>query len=83
MFLALFCVGGMCTGVGSSMGATSGAVFAVQEPSALAIAVNFLIQLVLQSIQTMTIAALAAVVYARLRGIREGVDAETLARVFA
>ncbi len=75
------CVGGMCSGALSpSIDPTTGAF---QAPSALGTMVSFVVQLFTQAIQMMLIAALAAVAYARLRGIRDGVDAQALAKVFA
>jgi hypothetical protein len=43
----------------------------------------FAVQWGTQVLQTIVLAVLAAVVYARLRAIRDGIDAEALARVFA
>jgi uncharacterized membrane protein len=44
---------------------------------------SFAVQWMTQVLQTIVLAVLAAVVYARLRAIRDGIDAEALAQVFA
>lgn len=70
----------------------SGVVSIVQLPGEMAgevanalpfTLVVFAVQWAAQVLQTIVLAVLAAVVYARLRAIRDGIDAEALAQVFA
>lgn len=78
----LACVSGVCTGAVGA-GGIDPATGMPQPPSTLANVVSFVTGLLIQTVQTMAFAALAAVTYARLRGVRDGVDAQALAEVFA
>ncbi len=77
------CIGGACSGALGGGGGIDPATGALKAPSTFGMVVGFLAQLVAQTLQTMGIAALAGVTYARIRGVRDGVDAQALAEVFS
>jgi uncharacterized membrane protein len=71
VFMAIGCVVGM------------GGIGAVAASPGVGMYFGWGIDWVVTILQTMASAALAAVVYVRLRGVREGVDIESLASVFS
>ncbi|WP_236518783.1 hypothetical protein [Sandaracinus amylolyticus] len=75
----------MCVSLpaGIAAGAQGAAGQIVQNPLAPMQIVVKLVTMVVQLGMTMVLAAATAVVYAKLRGLRDGVDAQALARVFA
>ena len=81
-YFVLSCIVGMFGGAAGA-GAGFDATGAVAQPSMAMQIVNFVLTWILQLGQTMAFSALAAVTYARIRGIRDGVDAQELANVFA
>lgn len=76
------CLGGICSGAagGANVDLATGLP---KEPSALSEGINFVMTLVTSIFQTMAISSLAAVAYARIRGLKDGVDANALADVFS
>ncbi|MBX3250635.1 MAG: hypothetical protein KF901_25885 [Myxococcales bacterium] len=76
------CIGGMCSGALSG-GGIDMATGMPKPPSAFAQGVSFVVTLITSVVQTMALASLAAVTYARIRGVRDGVDANALAEVFS
>ena len=76
------CIGGMF-GAAFGAGGVDLATGLPQAPSTASQVVSFLTNLLVGSLQTMLLASLAAVAYARIRGIRDGVDAGALAEVFS
>jgi hypothetical protein len=76
------CLGGICT-AGAGGANVDMATGLPKEPSALAEGINFVMTLVTSVFQTMALSALAAVTYARIRGLKDGVDANALADVFS
>lgn len=84
LMLVLFvfaCIGGMF-GAAFGAGGVDMATGMPQPPSTASQVVSFIMNLLVGSLQTMLLASLAAVAYARIRGIRDGVDAGALAEVF-
>jgi hypothetical protein len=79
IFMAIsFALGGM-TAIAALPGAMAGEAGSGLPFTLLA----FAVQWVTQVLQTIVFAVLAAVIYARLRAIRDGIDADALAQVFA
>ncbi|MEM9864989.1 MAG: hypothetical protein AAF938_25525, partial [Myxococcota bacterium] len=78
-FLILF-VGSCCIGAGA--GAIDPATMQVQGPSTFMVIINQLLGFIFAVARIMVVAALAAVMYARIRGIKDGVDASAIADVF-
>ena len=76
------CIGGMF-GAAFGAGGVDLATGMPEPPSTASQVVSFIVNLLVGSLQTMLLAALAAVTYARIRGIRDGVDANALAEVFS
>ncbi len=76
------CFGGVCSGAagGSNIDLATGLP---KEPSALSEGLNFVVSLLVAVLQTTALSALAAVTYARIRGVKDGVDANALADVFS
>lgn len=54
-----------------------------EPPSTISQIVSFIVGLLVGALWTMLVASLSAVAYARIRGIRDGVDASALAEVFS
>jgi hypothetical protein len=79
IFIAMSFVLGAATGIAALPGAMAGEAGSALPFTLLA----FSVQWVTQVLQTIVFAVLAAVIYARLRAIRDGIDAEALAQVFA
>ncbi|MCB9602066.1 MAG: hypothetical protein H6721_19435 [Sandaracinus sp.] len=76
------CLGGICSGAAGG-GGVDMATGLPKEPSPIAEGINFVMTLITSILQTMGISALAAVTYARIRGVKDGVDASALADVFS
>lgn len=81
--IAVFsCLGGICT-AGAGGANVDMATGLPKEPSALSEGINFVMTLITSVFQTMALSALAAVTYVRIRGLKDGVDANALADVFS
>lgn len=76
------CLGGICS-AGAGGANVDMATGLPKEPSAFAEGINFVMTLLTSIFQTMAISSLAAVTYARIRGLKDGVDANALADVFS
>ncbi len=81
-------VGGMCSGGASAFSAFENGGFdpttgMAPEVGPFAMFIQFLVAVVTSSVQLMMLAAVTGIAYARLRGIRDGVDAGALAEVFS
>jgi hypothetical protein len=63
--------------------AAAGGPGAIQDPLSVGQILNQIIQLPVTMFATMLFSTLVAVIYARLRGLRDGVDAQALASVFS
>ncbi|HJK90678.1 MAG TPA: hypothetical protein RMH26_08040 [Polyangiaceae bacterium LLY-WYZ-15_(1-7)] len=70
-------------GMGGEVAGAYDATGQPQGPSALGLVVEGAISWAIAALQSMALAALGAVVYVRIRGIRERVNAQALAEVFA
>lgn len=80
--LLLFVAAWMLGSCGGCFGGSLGSLGAVIAPSPGTI-VGMLYSWGFELIYTMFVASMGAIVYARLRGIHDGIDAESLASVFA
>jgi len=76
--ITMSCGIGMVTGVGTMAGVTGS-----EAVSRVALLFGFALSWVINVAYTAVFAAMTAVVYARIRGIRDNVDAHSLAQVFA
>lgn len=63
--------------------AAAGGPGAIQDPFSVGQIIGQLVQIPVTLIATMLFSTLVAVIYARLRGLRDGVDAQALASVFS
>lgn len=76
------CLGGICS-AGAGGTNVDMATGLPKEPSALSEGINFVMTLITSVFQTMALSALAGVTYVRIRGLKDGVDANALADVFS
>jgi hypothetical protein len=76
------CIGGCFTGAAGGQGIDA-ATGMPQAASTFSQVLSFILNWVTTAVQIMGVSALAAVTYARIRGVRDGVDADALARVFS
>ncbi|MCU0676292.1 MAG: DUF975 family protein [Myxococcota bacterium] len=81
VMFAFGCVVGICAGAGGAD--IDLATGLPKEPTALAIGINFVGSLFIAVVRISALSALAAVTYARIRGLKDGVDANALADVFS
>ena len=81
-FVLLVLIAGCCVG---GMGASTMDLqtMTAQEPSIFVQILGFVINLFVSTLRIMVLSALAAVIYARIRGLRDNVDAAALAQVFS
>jgi len=82
VLFVLSCIGGMFGAIFGG-GGVDLATGLPQAPSTLSQVISFILTLLVGSLQTMLFSSFAAVAYARIRGIRDGVDAGALAEVFS
>lgn len=75
--ISICCLGGI------GLNTTDLQTMTTTEPSIVAQVFGFVLQLLLSTMRVMILSALAAVIYARIRGLRDNVDATALAQVFS
>lgn len=68
---------------GGAAAASGGDITALQNPLSLPQIIGQIVSIPMQVIQFAVMSTLTSVVYARLRGVRDGVDAQSIASVFA
>lgn len=76
------CIAGCFTGIAGG-GGVDPSTGMPAAPSTFGTILNFVVNWLTTAVQIMGVSALAAVAYARIRGIRDGVDADALAAVFS
>ena len=82
VFILFIVLGSCCVGAGaaSSIDPTT---MQMQETSMMGVVAGFVIGLITSVIRVMVMSAIVAVVYARIRGLKDGVDANAIAQVFS
>ncbi len=68
---------------GGAAAASGGDITQLQNPLSIPQIIGQIVSIPMQVIQFAVMATLSSVVYARLRGVRDGVDAQSIASVFA
>ena len=83
LVLIVIVVASSCCIGGATAGAIDPSTMQMQEVGFFSLAFNFIVGLAMQMLRIMVIGAIAAVIYARVRGLKDGVDANSIAQVFS